>query len=187
MEETWVEINGLGGYYLLSSLGRIKAMRREIYRGSTKYFIKEKMLKIYHGLNGYFYVDIRIDKVRHRYLLHRLLADHFIPNPENKREVNHIDNNPANYSLSNLEWVTPSENMKHMVKSGRSKIHLAVAVSRLKLRKPVRQLTMDRVFVAEYDSVTDAAKAIGVKTGSICPPLKEPHRHCRGFKWEYVK
>jgi len=50
--------------------------------------------------------------------IYRLLAIHFIPNPENKREVNHIDGNRMNYALSNLEWVTPSENMKHAYKNG---------------------------------------------------------------------
>lgn len=54
------------------------------------------------------------------FTMHRLLAIHFIPNPENKREVNHIDGNKLNYQLSNLEWATPSENMKHCYRAGLS-------------------------------------------------------------------
>lgn len=53
--------------------------------------------------------------------IYRLLAIQFIPNPENKREVNHLDGNRMNHSLSNLEWTTASENMKHAVKNGLSK------------------------------------------------------------------
>lgn len=55
--------------------------------------------------------------------LYRLLAIHFIPNPENKREVNHIDGDRMNYDLANLEWVTASENMKHAFRNGLTKGH----------------------------------------------------------------
>jgi hypothetical protein len=55
--------------------------------------------------------------------LYRLLAINFIPNPDNKREVNHKDGNRLNYSLDNLEWVTPSENMKHAYNNGLCKGH----------------------------------------------------------------
>jgi len=51
-------------------------------------------------------------------MLHRVLAIHFIPNPENKKEVNHIDGNKHNNELSNLEWCTPSENINHGVYLG---------------------------------------------------------------------
>lgn len=67
---------------------------------------------------GYACVDIQENGKAKKHYLHRLLAQHFIPNPENKPEVNHIDGNKQNYSLSNLEWVTSSENVKHAHDTG---------------------------------------------------------------------
>lgn len=65
------------------------------------------------GANGYYHVDIQEFGISKKVALHRLLAIAFIPNPDNKRTVNHIDGNKLNNCLSNLEWATDSENVKH--------------------------------------------------------------------------
>ena len=65
------------------------------------------------GANGYLTVDLYSKGKSHKHYIHRLLAEHFIPNPLNKRTVNHIDGNKLNNSLDNLEWATYAENMKH--------------------------------------------------------------------------
>jgi len=65
------------------------------------------------GANGYYYVDIHEDGNAKKVAVHRLLALHFIPNPDNKRTVNHIDGNKLNNDLSNLEWSTDAENIQH--------------------------------------------------------------------------
>jgi len=67
---------------------------------------------------GYYCVDIQEYGKAKKHYLHRLLAEHFIPNPDNKPEVNHIDGNKQNYSLDNLEWVTSSENAQHAHDTG---------------------------------------------------------------------
>ncbi len=73
-----------------------------------------KVMKTYtHPKNGYQSIDLRIDKKHKRYLLHRLIAECFIPNPQNKPEVNHMDGDKTNNDISNLEWATHSENGKH--------------------------------------------------------------------------
>lgn len=69
--------------------------------------------KQWKGLNGYLHVDLQQDGMKKKFAVHRLLAIHFIPNPENKRTVNHIDGNKLNNQLSNLEWNTDGENIKH--------------------------------------------------------------------------
>jgi len=69
--------------------------------------------KPYLGKVGYYYLDLYSNNKSTKIALHRLLALHFIPNPENKRTVNHIDGNKLNNSLDNLEWATDSENIKH--------------------------------------------------------------------------
>lgn len=65
------------------------------------------------GKNGYKHVDLQRNGYKRKFAVHRLLALHFIPNPHNKRTVNHIDGNKLNNDLSNLEWTTDSENMQH--------------------------------------------------------------------------
>jgi hypothetical protein len=70
------------------------------------------------GTNGYLHVDIQENGKATKHALHRLLALQFIPNPENKRTVNHIDGNKLNNSLSNLEWATASENSQHAYDTG---------------------------------------------------------------------
>jgi hypothetical protein len=72
-----------------------------------------RQLKLYRSKVGYIVVDIFENNKRTKYYLHRLLAIHFIPNPENKREINHKDGNKLNNSFDNIEWVTPSENRLH--------------------------------------------------------------------------
>ena len=67
---------------------------------------------------GYYCVDIQEDGIAKRHYLHRLLATNFIPNPENKRTVNHIDGVKTNNTLANLEWATDSENIKHAYDNG---------------------------------------------------------------------
>lgn len=82
-----------------------------LYPDGTLYSsISGRILKGYVGKNNYLYYTLCDKK---RYYAHRLLALHFIPNKENKREVNHKDGNRLNNCLTNLEWVTPSENVKH--------------------------------------------------------------------------
>lgn len=70
------------------------------------------------GRNGYIRVELWSNGRGRKYLLHRLLAAAFIPNPEGKPQVNHIDGDPANNDLGNLEWVTQSENQLHAYRTG---------------------------------------------------------------------
>ena len=63
--------------------------------------------------NGYYYIDLQHQGYKTKVPLHRLIALHFIENPENKRTVNHKDGNKTNNSISNLEWATDAENMQH--------------------------------------------------------------------------
>lgn len=102
--ERWKPIKNYEGFYEISTLGRVKSKR-----GVRKPFINKY---------GYPCVSLWKHCVGETKPIHRLVAETFIPNPENKREVNHIDGNKQNNSVENLEWVTPSENKKHAQKLG---------------------------------------------------------------------
>jgi len=98
-------INGVKSNYFISSYGRIRGMRKE--------FIKPT-----YNTNRYLQVRIWCNRVGYVRKVHRLVAEAFIPNPENKPEVNHIDGNKENNHVKNLEWVTRLENMQHAEKNG---------------------------------------------------------------------
>lgn len=115
MIEIWKDIQGYEGLYQVSNLGRVKRLKRVIKSPSIfggKATLKEYILKPRYDLkvkglkHGYFRVSLR----GKNFCVHRLVADAFIPNPDNKPYVDHIDTNIENNKASNLRWVTALEN-----------------------------------------------------------------------------
>ena len=84
----------------------------KIYNTKTSRWIKGRMAP-----NGYWDFILNHGGKQHSFRAHRLVAEYFIPNPENKKQVNHIDGNKLNNNLNNLEWITNEDNMKHAVKN----------------------------------------------------------------------
>lgn len=115
--EIWKDITGYEGRYLISSLGRIKSNDRYINcTHNAKRKIKGKMINPYVSGVGYY-----MAYVQGKYLyIHRLMAIAFIKNPQNRKEVNHIDGNKLNNNLKNLEWVSKRENLVHYHSNNRS-------------------------------------------------------------------
>lgn len=110
IEELWKDIEGYKGLYKISNIGRVRSKERYNLRGKL---IKSKIRKPFINNNGYLRVNLSKKNLTKNYSLHRLVALHFISNPDNKEQVNHIDGNKQNNCINNLEWVTASENMKH--------------------------------------------------------------------------
>lgn len=115
-EEIWKDIIGYEGHYQISNQGRVKALGR---KGSGCCVI-DRIKKVTKSKDKTHYdsFGLCVGNKSKCFMLHRVLAIHFIPNPENKKEVNHIDGNKSNNSLENLEWVTASENIYHGLKLG---------------------------------------------------------------------
>jgi hypothetical protein len=120
--EIWKDIIGYEGYYQISNTGRVKALARKINIHNNNIRIaRERILKpIGRGANGE-YIGYNLSKNRKniKFSAHRLVAQHFIANPNNHPVVSHIDNNPTNNHVSNLQWVTQSTNILHCVASKR--------------------------------------------------------------------
>lgn len=105
-----ISVSGYEGLYTIDELGRIYSAKKQGSRGG----------EISSSISTDGYCRVRLCKcgIHHTYLLHRLVAQHFIENPENKPCVNHIDGDKTNNSVTNLEWCTYSENMQHAVRKG---------------------------------------------------------------------
>ncbi len=112
MEEIWENIEDYEGLYQVSNLGRIKRISK-----ATCTFAG-RILKNSRHNRGYQTVDLSKNGVWKKYTVHRLVAKAFIPNPDNKPEVNHKDSNRSNNVASNLEWATSSENSIHAINFG---------------------------------------------------------------------
>ena len=170
MEEVWKPAADYEGYYEVSNLGRVKSLPR---RGTTK---QERILKPALKRNGY--MDICLQKNgKRKYLhVHQVIAKTFIPNPDNKSQVNHIDGDKQNNCVSNLEWNTPSENISHKFKV------LGCKADRHGLR-PVKCVETGKIF----DGVKAAERAMGVAYGSISHILNHrPEGISAGFHWQYA-
>lgn len=103
---SWYSCHGYEGLYEISLLGLVRNTR-------TKQILKQEQTE-----TGYFRVDLYKDGKRKHEKVHRLVAKTFLPNPGNKPEVNHINRKKHHNSVYNLEWVTGSENIKHLYKTG---------------------------------------------------------------------
>ena len=115
--EIWKPIKGYEGLYEISNCGRVKSLPKSDGNGCRERFLKFDINKNNH--TSYYRVTLSKDGKTKRYLVHRLVAETFIPNTENKPHINHIDFNGTNNCVENLEWVTHSENMIHSQKAGR--------------------------------------------------------------------
>ena len=113
MKEIWKIIENTDEQYSVSNLGNVKSNERTIFRSNGRpHYIRERVLK--QGTdNNYKKVSLKINGKFNTKAVHRLVALSFIPNPDNKPQVNHIDGNPSNNLVTNLEWVTNSENQLH--------------------------------------------------------------------------
>jgi len=113
MIEIWKDIKDYEGFYRASNTGKIMSLRRLVICGVKEYYTKERVLKTATNNTGYHHLVLSVNGVKKSFLIHRLVAQTFIANPENKTEVNHIDGDKSSNGINNLEWNFSDENTQH--------------------------------------------------------------------------
>lgn len=178
MEEIWKDIEGYEGNYQVSSLGRVRSLDRHVnhHKGGKK-IVHGKILNPFINWDGYIRVELSKLCSKKKFFIHRLVADSFIPNPENKPEVNHKNGIKSDNFIENLEWMTSSENQKHSFSNG-----LQVALKGE--NHPFAKLSEETVFQIKYGkfdgiSHSEIAKIFGVKRLQV---LKIRN----GINWKHI-
>ena len=181
MQEIWKDIPGYEGLYQVSNLGNVKSVH---WNHSNKI----RTIKPFNN-NGYWRVVLYKDRMHKKFLVHVLVAKSFIPNPQNKPCVNHIDGNGHNNMISNLEWVTFSENTRHAIAhnlrpAGCNYQHKKGADN--PISKKVLQTSLDGDFSKLWLCSRDAAQELGFSISLIRRCCRGERKTYKKFHWQYV-
>lgn len=182
IQQIWKDIPDYEGRYQVSNFGEVKSLKRKIVDSLGRpRTIPEKIITGYiDPSTGYSMVNLmNQDKVRHT-SVHRLVASLFIPNPDHKPQVNHINFCRYDNRFENLEWVTAKENANHSVKAGRRDDQIK------KESKPIAQLNLNGDLVKVWPSGRRAARELGIIQGGISMVARGKQKRYMGFIWRFA-
>ena len=162
MTENWKSIAGYEGLYEVSDMGRVKSLK----------YGKEKILKPQNNHGGYLKVVLCKDGHVKTVKVHRLVAEAFIPNPNNLETVNHKDEVKTNNTVDNLEWMSRADN---------------VAYSRPQFYKRGVQMFNKQTgeLLSTFPSTHEAERVTGIDQGNICSCCKGKYKSAGGYVWRY--
>lgn len=164
MQELWKDIPGYEGKYQISNTGKVKSFAKGYER-----------ILVPNQSRSYLYVGLCDHNHKKRTkLVHRLVAEAFVPNPHGYKEVNHKDENKLNNQSDNLEWCTRTYNMAYGTARFRQGLSCGTAVE---------QLTIDGFLVAKYCNAEMAAKLTGIDASSILKCCKGIRASAGGYIW----
>lgn len=198
--ELWKPIHGFDELYEISSFGRVKSVEHFIVRGNSNHArVPSKIIKPWINAKGYLCVALHKDGASYKKKVHRLVAEAFIENPDCKPHIDHIDTNKSNNAVSNLRWVTPSENKNNPITvelHRKTQLKKEVVEKCMRGRElvngktrriPVNQFDKEGNFMARYESMNEAARVTGIGSNFISPACAGKIKYAGGYLWEYAK
>ena len=168
MEEFWKDIEDYEGVYQVSSFGRVKRIKTD------------RILTSHKNSGGYLRVDLSKNSVVYAKSIHRLVAQAFIPNPENKSQVNHIDEDKTNNKVSNLEWMTAKENSNHGTRNER----VGKAISKSN-SVPIIATNLKTGESTDFNSGKECARKLSLHQASISRALRGRLNQTGGYTFKY--
>lgn len=175
-ENMWKDINGFEGLYQVSDTGEVKSLSRVKPNNRGTQQVNERILHKRTDKDGYFAVCLSKDGKHYGKRVNRLVADAFIPNPENHPVVNHIDEDKQNNNVSNLEWCTVKHNTLH----GTGRIKTAMAQGRA-----VQKINLEGDVVEEFYSTCNASTKTGIPQSNIYKACSGERHTAGGYKWRF--
>ena len=177
--EEWRDVAGYEGLYQVSSEGRVKSLERTFINNSgRKRTVKERILKPGADRGGYLRIDLCASGKQKMFSVHRLVCQAFHDNPENKLDVNHINENKTDNRACNLEWSTRKENCNH----GTRNVGMAIAKSR-----PIAQYTLNGKLLKVWPSTAEVERRAGFDHSAISKAANGNRKTAYGFRWKYVE
>lgn len=177
--ETWVSIPDFNDKYFVNTKG-------EVYNTALDRLLK--LVKV--GRMDHLRAQLCKDGKYHQRYSHRLVAEAFIPNPENKPIINHIDSNPQNNSVENLEWCTPKENVQHCVDAGRRRYNNKVVKTTEEIVRDILEMSYNNVFHRDIAKKYNMSRShIGhIKIGKckVWKSIAQEFGDKYGAKWKYL-
>lgn len=178
MEEVWKDVKDYKGIYQVSNTGKVRRLKGS-YRTKENRVLVNKTKN-----NGYKFVCLSTKGLYKYYHVHRLVAEAFIDNPENKKYVNHIDCNKSNNNVENLEWVTAKENSEHARKNTIFNCNNKTGIEN-KATKQIAQKDLNGNYLYFWDSVTSISNYYSISSTAISRACRK-HLISIGFMWEYI-
>lgn len=173
--EIFKEVKGFDGLYMISNYGNLKS-----FHGGKETFLKPKK-----NLKGYVYFGLSLNKKDFSRFQHRLIAESFIDNPENKPQINHINGIKTDNRIENLEWVTNGENGKHAVRTGlRRPAYKDKYGKDHNQSKPI--VLIKDCSIIEFENISRASEYIRCSIQAVSMALRGVNQKCKGYKCYYL-
>ena len=174
MTEIYKDIKDLEGLYQVSNFGNVLSLN--YHRSGKPKLLKPRKIK-----GGYLQVLFCKNGEMKNYLVHRLVAETFLPNPNNFPEVNHKDEDKTNNSVENLEWCDGKYNQNYGTRNER----ISKANTNGKLSKPVLQFSKTGELIREWPSTQECSRN-GFNQSAVAECCQGKRKSHKGFKWQYA-
>lgn len=182
--EIWKDVKDFEGYYAISNKGRLKSLSRDIVASNRIIHTQDRIMEITPNISGYLYVTLSKNGVYKKRFVHKLVAEAFIPNPNNYPHIDHIDTNKLNNCVDNLRWVTPVMNMNNELTKKHVSEGLKGKTNESWNCTPIVQL-QGGLLVKQYPSIAEAKRA-GFGYSGIQRCLARKQYTHKGYTWMYL-